>query len=91
MSIQRSELFNVWCGEKQSNKKEDAILEHIYNKTEVENRESEGFRNSLMRAVSGFLYILRKKWAQANRTKQVFEANNKSWLEGMFIIPKKFR
>lgn len=51
---------------------------------------TKGFR-ILKRTASAqmFVWFLAKEWAEANRTKLVFEATNKYWLDGNFVIPIK--
>lgn len=89
MSITKRELFDAWYSEKQQNKKLNAVVSYVFAKIGLQNNETDSYCKQVKQSARMFVWFLAKKWAQANRTKLVFEATNKYWLDGNFVIPIK--
>lgn len=87
MQISREELYNVWYDEKQQSKKTDSVSTYVLAKIGLGRRAGDRRCKDVHQAVHNFIHNLKKKWIEANRTKVVFEASNKNWLSGMFLVP----
>lgn len=79
LSIQNRELYEVWVTERDQNRKNKVVLEHVYRKLGgIVNEESEVYKEC-NRKIKMFLTNIRTKWIQVNRTNQKFLNKFSSW------------
>lgn len=87
MSLQKRELFEVWCHEKDVKTKNIAVLNYVVRKLNIEDLDESKYTENMKKVVKNFTSKINEKWHNCNRTLKGFNARYHQWLDEEIDIP----
>ena len=80
MSVQKSELFNIWCQSNSIEEKNGGVLTFVLNKFHLNDQEESHTYKEVKEKVKNFNVSVNKMWKCCGRCRKKYETKHREWL-----------